>query len=108
MRGWYLAALLVSLAGMALLDARHRLFVWRRPRRALVVLAVGVVLFLCWDVVAIAAGIFQRGRGGALLGVEVAPHLPVEELVFVTFFCYLTMVVFTAVHRLVAAREAGS
>jgi len=108
MRGWYLVALLVSLAGVALLDARHRLFVWHRPRRALTVVAVGAGLFLCWDAVAIAAGMFERGRGAALLGIEVAPHLPVEELVFVTFFSYLTMVVFTATHRLVAAREPGS
>jgi len=108
MRGWYVLALVVSLAGVALLDARHRLFVWHRPRRALAVLAVGVTLFLCWDAVAIARGIFERGRGDALLGVEVAPHLPVEELVFVTFFSYLTMVVFTGTLRLLPTREAGS
>jgi lycopene cyclase domain-containing protein len=104
MRGSYVVALLVSLAGMLLLDARHRLFVWAQPRRALVVLAVGVVFFLSWDAVAIARGFFERGGADALLGVEVAPHLPVEELVFVTFFSYLTMVVFTAAHRLVTAR----
>jgi lycopene cyclase domain-containing protein len=108
MKGWYLAALLVSLAGVALLDARHRLFVWAAPRRALAVVAVGVALFLCWDALAISRGFFERGHGDALLGVELAPHLPLEELVFVTFFSYLTMVVFTATHRLVAGRTAGS
>ncbi|GIG20459.1 hypothetical protein Cch01nite_11830 [Cellulomonas chitinilytica] len=108
MRGWYLAALLVSLAGVVLLDARHRLFVWDSPRRALTVLAVGVTLFLCWDAVTISHGAVARGHGRALLGVEVAPHLPVEELVFVTFLSYLTMVVFTAAHRLVTARRASS
>ena len=106
MRGSYLVALLLSLAGVALLDARHRLFVWAVPRRAAIVLTIGVTLFLLWDAAAIARGFFERGRGGALVGVEVAPHLPVEELVFVTFFSYLTMVVFTATHRLVT-RRAG-
>lgn len=106
MRGSYLAALLVSLAGVVLLDARHRLFVWAVPGRAAAVLTVGLVLFLGWDALAIAGGIFERGRGGALLGVEVAPHLPLEELVFVTFFSYLTMVVFTATDRLMARRSA--
>jgi lycopene cyclase domain-containing protein len=108
MTGWYLVALLVSLAGVVLVDARHRLFVWDRPGRAAAVLAVGVVLFLCWDAVAIARGFYERGGGGALLGVELAPHLPVEELVFVTFFSYLTMVVFAATHRLVARTGAPS
>jgi lycopene cyclase domain-containing protein len=102
MKGWYLVVLLVSLAGVMLLDARHRLFVWDRPRRALAVLAVGVALFLTWDVLAIGRGFYERGRSDALLGAELAPHLPVEELVFVTFFAYLTMVVFTGTHRLVS------
>jgi len=108
MTGWYLVALLVSLAGVAAIDARHRLFAWAHPRRALAVLAVGVSLFLVWDAVAIAGGFYERGRGDTLLGIEVAPHLPVEELVFVTFFSYLAMVVFTGAHRLVAGRAAGS
>ncbi|MGY4642674.1 lycopene cyclase domain-containing protein [Cellulomonas sp. URHB0016] len=108
MKGWYVVALLVSLAGVVVLDARHRLFVWHHPRRALAVLAVGVVMFLAWDLLAISRGIFGRGQAAALLGVEVAPHLPVEEILFVTFFGYLTMVVFTATHRLVAARAADS
>lgn len=106
MTGWYLAALLLSLAGTALVDARHRLFLWDHPGRALAVLAVGVTLFLGWDAVAIDRGWFERGGGDALLGIEVAPHLPLEELVFVTFLGYLTMVVFTAAHRLVVRREA--
>ncbi|WP_028049443.1 lycopene cyclase domain-containing protein [Cellulomonas sp. URHD0024] len=108
MRGSYLVALLLSLAGMMLLDARHRLFVWAVPRRAAVVLACGVTLFLAWDAAAIARGIFERGWGGALLGLEVAPHLPIEELLFVTFFSYLTMVVFTATHRVVARRAVDA
>jgi len=108
MRGWYLVALLVSLGGVVALDARHRLFAWAHPRRALAVLVAGVTLFLAWDAVAIARGFYARGSGSTLLGVEVAPHLPVEELVFVTFFSYLTMVVFTATHRVVAGRAAGS
>ncbi|WP_028045890.1 lycopene cyclase domain-containing protein [Cellulomonas sp. URHE0023] len=108
MKGSYLAALLLSLTGVALLDARHRLFVWAEPRRAAVVLALGVTLFLSWDVMAITRGIFERGWGSALLGVSIAPHLPLEELVFVTFFSYLTMVVFTATGRLVTRREVDA
>jgi lycopene cyclase domain-containing protein len=106
MRGTYLAAELVSLACIVAVDARLRLFFWADARRAAVVLATGIVLFVGWDVVAIAAGFYGRGESDAMLGVEVAPHLPVEELVFVTFLSYVTMVVLALVRRSLAAREA--
>src|SRR6187399_1390352 len=106
MRGAYLAAELVALAGVVAIDARLRLFVWADARRAAAVLVVGIVFFLVWDLVAISAGFYGRGRGDALLGLEVAPHLPVEELVFVTFLSYVTMVVLTLVRRALDARAA--
>jgi hypothetical protein len=39
-----------------------------------------------------------------MLGVELAPHLPVEEVVFVTFLSYVTMLVLGLVRRALAAR----
>jgi lycopene cyclase domain-containing protein len=95
----YLAALLVSLGCMVLLDRRFRLFLFADTRRGLLVLAVGVAFFLLWDLVAIGLGFYGRGQGKALSGVELAPHLPVEELVFITFLCYLTMVLYGLVTR---------
>lgn len=106
MRGAYLAAELVSLACIVAVDARMRLFFWADARRAAVVLLTGVVLFVVWDVVAIAAGFYGRGESDAMLGIEVAPHLPVEELVFVTFLSYVTMVVLALVRRTLTARDA--
>lgn len=107
MTGWYLAALLVSLGSIALIDRRWRLFLWRDARRAAVVLAAGFALFLTWDLVAIPQGFYERGGSGALIGLEVAPHLPLEELVFITFFVYLTMVLFTGLARVLGARSAS-
>lgn len=95
--GVYLAALIVSIGSMALVDRRWRLVLWADARRGAIVLAIGVVLFLGWDASAIGLGYFSRGHGGALTGIEIAPHLPLEELFFLTFLCYLTLVL----HRLV-------
>jgi lycopene cyclase domain-containing protein len=106
MSGAYLAAELAALAGVVVIDARLRLFFWADARRAAVVLVIGVVFFLLWDLVAIGAGFYGRGAGGALLGIEVVPHLPLEELVFVTFLSYVTMVVLALVRRALAARAA--
>ncbi|KQO45107.1 MULTISPECIES: lycopene cyclase domain-containing protein [unclassified Frigoribacterium] len=87
----YLAALLVSLFGMVMLDRRFHLFFWRDVPRAAVTLLVGVVFFLIWDVVGIDLGIFFRGETSFMTGVLVATELPLEEVFFLALLCYLTM-----------------
>lgn len=109
MTGWeYLGALVVSLGAMTLVDHRWRLFFWADARRAATVLVAGVVLFLLWDVAGITTGIFVRGDGPAMTGIEVAPELPLEELFFVTFLCYLTMVLHGLVTRFVVPPRASA
>ena len=88
----YLLSILASGFCMGLVDRRWRLFLFDRPRRALVVLAVGLVYFLAWDLVAIGLEIYHRGESEAMTGIEVAPELPLEELFFIVFLCYVTMV----------------
>ena len=78
----YLSALLVSISGLLVLDARYRLFVFAAPVRALVVLGVGVLGFLLWDLAGIGLGIFFEGRPGLLVGIDLARELPLEELFF--------------------------
>jgi lycopene cyclase domain-containing protein len=105
----YLLALLVPLACMVLLDRRFRLFLFADARRGALVLGIGAAFFLLWDLVAIGLGFYGRGQGEALSGIELLPHLPVEELVFITFLCYLTMVLHGLVSRFVVrAPEAAA
>lgn len=99
----YLAALLVSLTGMVLLDRRFTLFFWADALRAAIVLTVGVVFFLIWDMSGIAAGVFFRGDGPYMTGLLLAPELPIEEVFFLTLLCYMTMNVYVAVSRAVSA-----
>ncbi|MBN9239371.1 MAG: C50 carotenoid epsilon cyclase [Micrococcales bacterium 70-64] len=87
----YLAALLVSLTGMVVLDRRFRLFFWRDARRAGIVLAVGVLFFLVWDLAGVGGGIFFRGETSFMTGLQIAPEIPLEEVFFLTLLCYLTM-----------------
>jgi lycopene cyclase domain-containing protein len=108
MTGWeYLAALVVSMAAIVTVDARWKLFLWAHPRRALAVLACGIVLFVLWDSAGILSGVFERGDSTAMSGIELAPDFPLEELFFITFLCHLTMVLFTLAHRLVGIRRSG-
>lgn len=103
----YLLALLVSLGAMVLLDRRFGLVFWRDARRAAVTLAVGLVFFLAWDASGIALGIFARGGSRFMTGIEIAPELPLEELFFLLFLCYLTLVLIFGARAVLDRRKAG-
>ncbi|WP_345750713.1 lycopene cyclase domain-containing protein [Microbacterium rhizophilus] len=104
----YLACLLVSLAGVVLLDLRHRLFLGRAVRPALLVLGIGLAFFLAWDALGIGLGIFFRAETEFMTGILLAPELPVEEPVFLLFLCELTMVLACGAERLLDRREKGA
>ncbi|MEU6247860.1 lycopene cyclase domain-containing protein [Glycomyces sp. NPDC047010] len=99
MPGLYLLAILASAAGVAALDHRFRLAAFRSPRRTLLAVAIGTAFFLLWDAVGIAAGVFVKGDSDLLLGVDLAPHLPLEEPFFLAFLSYLAVVAWQAAQR---------
>jgi lycopene cyclase domain-containing protein len=105
----YLVALLIALTGMVVLDGRFRLFFWRSAVRAAVVLAVGLVFFLVWDLQGIRLGIFFRGETAYMTGWQWAPELPLEEPFFLLLLCYLTMNLYGFASRpLRSSRSLGS
>jgi len=110
----YLLILVVLICCMALLDARFRLFVFARPLPAIVALIVGTGIFLLWDVLAIAQGIFLHLDSQWMTGIMVADQLPLEEVFFLFFLCYQSMVLVNGwlawrKHRFAAAqRESGA
>ncbi len=103
--GAYLAALLVSLAGLGLLDWRYRLALFADARRTLVTVGFGVAAFLAWDLAGVGLGIFFRGDSRYLTGIEVAPEVPLEELFFLTLLVYQTLLLWLALSRRLASRR---
>ncbi|HEY0187364.1 MAG TPA: lycopene cyclase domain-containing protein [Cellulomonas sp.] len=101
----YLAALLVSLGGLALIDRWLRLAFWAHPRRTALTLATGVVGFLLWDAAGLALGIFARGPSPHQTGLLLAPDLPVEEAVFLTLLCYVALLAWRWCDRRAGARQ---
>lgn len=108
MPGVYLAALLVSFAGMLMLDRRFRLAFWGAPTRAAAAVGIGTAFFLVWDAVGIATGVFVKGASPLLIGVDLAPHLPLEEPIFLAFLCHLALVLHAAVLRVRGRRSASA
>lgn len=88
----YLLILLALIGCMVALDARFKLFVFDRPIPALLSLAAGTGIFVLWDVLAIAEGIFLHRDSQWMTGVMVADQLPLEEIFFLLFLCYQVMI----------------
>ncbi|MDY0909323.1 lycopene cyclase domain-containing protein [Microbacterium sp. CFBP9034] len=107
MPGLYLAAIIVSAAGVALLDRRFRLAAWDSPGRTAAAVGIGTAFFLLWDAVGIATGVFVKGDSVLLLGIDLAPELPLEEPFFLAFLCYLALVLWAGARRALS-RRAGT
>ncbi|WP_062290471.1 lycopene cyclase domain-containing protein [Demequina phytophila] len=101
----YLGALLVSIAGLVLLDRRYRVAVFDRPRPALLTVAIAVAFFLAWDAVGVGLGIFFIGDAPYLTGVLLAPEVPLEELFFLVLLVYQTLLLWRWLHRSHRAQE---
>jgi lycopene cyclase domain-containing protein len=102
----YLGTLLLALACMAVMDHRWRLVLWADVRRGVAVLLTGVVLFLAWDLLAVHLGFYRRGETGIMTGVQITPGVPLEEVFFILFLCYVTLVLHRLLHRFVFAPRA--
>ena len=69
------------------------------------VVVVGVVGFLAWDAAGVGLGVFFEGRQRLLLGVDLAPQIPLEELCFLILLCLSAMEAFALAQRLLPARR---
>jgi lycopene cyclase domain-containing protein len=103
----YLAVLLFSLTGLALIDYRYKLAFFSNWRRASVSILLPVVFFLLWDLAGILLGIFFRGQTDHLTGILLAPELPVEEPFFLVLLSYTTLILFLSIRRGLAKRSGA-
>jgi lycopene cyclase domain-containing protein len=91
------ACLLVTLPLELVLGAR----VWRRPRRLWAALWPPVVLFVVWDVFAIARGTWGYNPA-YVTGWRLPGKLPVEEVVFFVVIPIASLLTYEAVGRVLA------
>ena len=104
----YAASLLLSLACLVLLDVRFRLVFARTPARSAVVLLAGLAFFIVWDAVGIGLGVFRHVDSRWATGILLAPQFPIEELLFLVFLCYLTLVLLSGWRPLRDRHARGS
>lgn len=102
----YLAALLVSIGGLAVIDRKLRLAFWADARRAGLTVGLGVLGFLGWDLLGLGLHIFARGTSPHMTGLLLAPELPVEEAFFLTLLCYVALLAWRWFDRGARARAS--
>ncbi len=94
----YLGVLLGCLAGALWLEPILRVGVLRRWRRLLLTLVPVVVVFVAWDLLAIAAGHWTFDTRQTT-GVRLPGRLPVEELLFFVVVPVCAILGFEAVRK---------
>lgn len=100
----YLGALVVSLVGLGVIDRRFGLALFVQPARTIVTIAMGVAVFLVWDVLGVERGIFFIGDGPYQTGILLSPEIPIEELFFLTLLTYQTLLLWRWFSRRQEAR----
>lgn len=93
----YLACLLVSIGGLAVLDHRFKLAFWHNKKQTLLTVLVAVGIFVLWDAAGIILGIFSHGNSPFDLPFTIAPEFPVEEIFFLTLLCYNALILYRGI-----------
>lgn len=90
----YLSLLLASFGCIIMIDKRWSLAWFRDATTTGVSVLIGVAVFILWDILGIWQGIFFSGHSPYMSGLYIGPEFPIEELVFLTFLCYFTLVLY--------------
>ena len=95
----YAFCILLAIGGVMLMDWHGKLGFWHDKRRTALAVFTGVALFVIWDLLGIHFGIFFKGNSPYMLGLEVWPEFPVEELLFLFLLCYMPLLIYRGVER---------
>lgn len=95
MPGVYLGLLVFILLCFAAIDYKYKLVFFKDSVRAIKAYSISLFIFVLWDVLGIALGIFFIGDTALLTGILLAPELPIEEIFFLTVLLYNPLVVYT-------------
>lgn len=97
---YYLFALVFSISGLLIIDSRYRLAFWHDKKRATTTIGITMLVFIIWDILGIAFGIFHHGGSLYTLPIRLLPEFPLEELFFLFLLCYVTLLLYTGSKRL--------
>ena len=95
----YGGSLLGAIFCMGLIDYKHHYAWFDDRRRTLRTLVPSIIGLAIWDGAGIALQIFSDGDGKYRSGFELAPHFPLEELLFLTLLTYTALIVWRSLTK---------
>ncbi len=98
---FYIIALLFSIFGMVMIDRKLKLAYFINKKATLLTVALSVLIFACWDLLGIFNGIFFEGNSRYISGLNLIPDFPIEEIFFLTLFCYITLLLLNGMKKYV-------
>lgn len=93
---YYAIALLISIAGLTVIDRRFKLAYWFSVPRTGETIVGSMLVFIVWDALGIGLGIFFHGGSRYTLPYRLAPEFPIEELLFLYLLSYVTLLLYRA------------
>ena len=91
---FYSLALLISIGGLAVIDRRFKLALWRDKKATIITIVLSVAIFSIWDVIGINFGIFFHAGSPYTLPIRILPEFPTEELLFLTLLNYNALLLY--------------
>ncbi len=88
---YYMITLIFSCAGMLIIDWRYKLAFWNDARRTTLTLGCAILLFIVWDNLGLALGIFFKGHSPYTPVLMLWPDFPLEEILFLFLLCHVTL-----------------
>ena len=95
----YLSGLMIALGCLSLIDRKLKLAFWYDARISLQTIAATVGIFVVWDLLGIALGIFYSGGSAYSLPFMILPEFPIEELFFLVLLSYTTLLLYRGLQR---------
>lgn len=93
----YPVGLLGALFCMGLIDYKHHLAFYSDWRRTLRVLIPAMVGFILWDSAGIGLHIFSDRINIYRSGIELGPHFPAEEILFLLLLNYTALILWLSI-----------
>lgn len=91
---FYLLSILISLACLVAVDLKWSLALKKNLKATLGTVFLAVGLFLIWDVMGVSLNIFFEGQSRFATGFMISPHIPIEEIFFLTLLSYITLLLY--------------
>ncbi|MET0715287.1 MAG: hypothetical protein ABWY57_10275 [Mycetocola sp.] len=87
----YLAGIMVAFAGMAIIDWKWKVALFRDPGHTTMVVAITFIVLLLFDITGLLLGVFSAGS--RVMGIFLfSRDMPLEEIFLLTFFGYFTLI----------------